>query len=179
MEWQPIETAPKDGTPILGFADGKQAIVEWLEYWKLCVWGSFADDGKWWPTHWMPLPPPPGECMTDRELLELAAKAAGIVDAQWEEMRGWGETRYGYSEAMWSDSLYDSNGSGYWNPLTDDGDALRLAVRLGIDVMQRRTDPAEVWAQAPMQRTVIEPAGLDRESATRRAIVRAAAEMAK
>ena len=117
--------------------------------------------------------------MDDRTLLELAAKAAGIVDAQWHEMRGWGETRYGYSEAMWSDSLYDSNGSGYWNPLTDDGDALRLAVRLGIDVMQRRTDPAEVWAQAPMQRTVIEPAGLDRESATRRAIVRAAAEMAK
>ena len=100
--------------------------------------------------------------MTDRELLKLAAKAAGI-------------------EVCGSDLdnlLIDCNGDD-WNPLTDDGDALRLAVRLGIDVMQRRTDPAEVWAQAPMQRTVIEPAGLDRESATRRAIVRAAAEMAK
>ena len=99
--------------------------------------------------------------MTDRELLELAAKAAG-VDAR----------RLAHA---WPDRFDDEQ----WNPLTDDGDALRLAVRLGIDVMQRRTDPAEVWAQAPMQRTVIEPAGLDRESATRRAIVRAAAEMAK
>ena len=175
MEWQPIETAPKDGTPILGFADGKQAIVEWLEYWKLCVWGSFADDGKWWPTHWMPLPPPPGECMTDRELLELAAKAAGIVDAQWEEMRGWGETRYGYSEAMWSDSLYDSNGSGYWNPLTDDGDALRLAVRLHIDVCFGAN---YVIARGSVQNPTVNNAN-DPCAATRYAIVRAAAEMAK
>ena len=53
---------------------------------------------------------------SDRELLEMAAKAAGI------ETHG----------AMMADWL---NGhSSYWNPLTDDGDALRLAVKLGIDV---------------------------------------------
>ena len=62
-EWQPIETAPKDGTDVLVVADG---VVSEAEYW--------GDDRGWWlantaptdyidsqvwPTHWMPLPPPP------------------------------------------------------------------------------------------------------------------------
>jgi hypothetical protein len=56
--WQPIETAPKDGTPILcGFPDNFHAQH-----------GHFDDNtGKWGqlisfyyqPTHWMPLPAPP------------------------------------------------------------------------------------------------------------------------
>ena len=65
--WQPIDTAPKDETPILGFADGEIAVVEWYEedlapaggYWSLTVCGSFAESGEWWPTHWQPLPEPP------------------------------------------------------------------------------------------------------------------------
>jgi hypothetical protein len=49
--------------------------------------------------------------MTDRELLEMAAKAAGIPDGEWREGHGicppeWHE-RHRY----------------YWNPLEDDGDA--------------------------------------------------------
>jgi hypothetical protein len=65
MNWQPISTAPKDGTSILGrTTDGyKYPII------CQCVFG----DGEWWPdvwdspesgltiTHWMPLPPPPEE----------------------------------------------------------------------------------------------------------------------
>lgn len=61
-EWQPIETAPKDGTPILGFISsyyrnkGGQSVILWM-------------DGQWFdnlafatePTHWMPLPAPPKE----------------------------------------------------------------------------------------------------------------------
>ena len=47
--------------------------------------------------------------MTDRELLEAAAKAAGYVH---------------YHPG---DGFYQT-----WNPLTDDGDALRLAVKLGL-----------------------------------------------
>ena len=54
--------------------------------------------------------------MNDRELLELAAKAAGI-EVEWSDITG----------CFWSDG--DS-----WVPLTDDGDALRLAVKLGLCV---------------------------------------------
>ena len=61
---------------------------------------------------------------TDRELMELAAKAAGI-DAYWDE-------EY---QRMQMD-YHHKGGTNYeeWNPLTDDGDALRLAVKLNINV---------------------------------------------
>lgn len=57
--------------------------------------------------------------LSDRELLERAAKAAGIpLKLDFAE-------RFDY---YMSDSLM-------WNPLTNDGDALRLAVKLGIAVI--------------------------------------------
>lgn len=52
--------------------------------------------------------------MTDRELLELAAKAAGLIVITDAKDRG-----------LWMAGLEDE-----WNPLTDDGDALRMAVKL-------------------------------------------------
>lgn len=59
--WQPIETAPKDGSPILGYAKKEYTTIEWSigGYWTLCICGEHASDGEWWPTHWMPLPQPP------------------------------------------------------------------------------------------------------------------------
>ena len=56
--WQPIETAPRDGTNVLAF---------WSD-WGDCGVVRF-DRGEWWammhdvvtPTHWMPLPAPPGD----------------------------------------------------------------------------------------------------------------------
>ena len=57
--------------------------------------------------------------MNDKELLELAAKAAGI------ELFSWSEIANGYK----TDTPME-----YWNPLTDDGDALRLAVKLRIEI---------------------------------------------
>jgi hypothetical protein len=64
MEWQPIETAPRDGTHILGYADGEMAAVYCLptwydDGWSLSVSGKPASDSYFWPTHWMPLPKPP------------------------------------------------------------------------------------------------------------------------
>lgn len=61
-EWQPIETAPKDGTLILVFPFD---VVCWQITGDLGYW--FADrvseiDGDYleeYPTHWMPLPNPP------------------------------------------------------------------------------------------------------------------------
>lgn len=100
--------------------------------------------------------------MTDRELLERAAKAAGYKVA-WE----------GGCETGWM------AGSSWWNPLTDDGDALRLAVKLGfrIDI-----DRDRAWAAVIARgiHAILETNDdLDPYAATRRAIVRAAAEMAK
>jgi hypothetical protein len=70
-EWQPIATAPKDGTPIdlwisgsnRRFADCRFHRGMWQHWWMDCFgsgmdWQSL-DSHK--PTHWMPLPTPPTE----------------------------------------------------------------------------------------------------------------------
>lgn len=54
--WQPIQTAPKDGTEILLYAGGS-GIGQWddmLGWWSE---GNFMNN----PTHWMPLPTDPME----------------------------------------------------------------------------------------------------------------------
>lgn len=109
--------------------------------------------------------------MNDRELLEMAAKAAGIKKPVLQDMRGWGEARYGLSEA-----IYDEEREEYWNPLVEDGDALRLAVNLRLLVDNGPTLSTVVHEQ-------IDPVEIEHngnpEAATRIAIVRAAAEIGK
>lgn len=53
-EWQPIESAPKDG----------REILTWSEIMGMAVWPSTA---KWerHVTHWMPLPEPPEAAMEE------------------------------------------------------------------------------------------------------------------
>lgn len=55
--WLPIESAPKDGTPILtaeGFGHQRSVTLNrWKDYGDLSMW-DFGD-----PTHWRPLPAPP------------------------------------------------------------------------------------------------------------------------
>lgn len=64
-EWQPIETAPKDGTEILGVQQRRPTYPEEPpEYWYFLVkWrGKFFEDHEGFGsgvTHWMPRPEPP------------------------------------------------------------------------------------------------------------------------
>lgn len=69
-EWQPIDTAPKDGTAILvgRFTGNPQASHEGVcavDWWRSITDRSgFVGFGQFNPsyfpaTHWMPLPPPP------------------------------------------------------------------------------------------------------------------------
>lgn len=66
--WQPIESAPKDGTDILvcvthSLPDGWKT-VQWVDWTKGdTLWPHFQEriDIPFPPTHWMPLPAPPGE----------------------------------------------------------------------------------------------------------------------
>lgn len=119
--------------------------------------------------------------MTDREMLELAAKAIGCDGAKFEDGE-WLELRYGYKVAMWHHDLHD-----YWNPLESDADALRLAVKVGLDILRTERDVEAIAGlppYAPMERDVPVPSGIsllgdDPYAATRRAIVRAVAEIAK
>ena len=102
---------------------------------------------------------------TDRELLELAAKAAGVsffVD-------GLGRCMEMHANMMPCP----------WNPLTDDGDALRLAVKLRLRVFPQdkccyvEGCPESLLGEAGVSE--LEMYGHDSFAATRRAIVRAAA----
>lgn len=58
--WQPISTAPKDGTPLLIWTEGAHLIHL---FWKNDHWewlgGGRCPDGQYHMTHWMPLPEPP------------------------------------------------------------------------------------------------------------------------
>ena len=101
--------------------------------------------------------------MNDRELLEAAAKAAGI------------EIKYNY--------LGTQDARCPWNPLDDDGDALRLAVKLHLRVMPQEkctyveTNPDSLLSFPNVSE--LEMHGSNPYAATRRAIVRAAAEIGR
>ena len=96
--------------------------------------------------------------MTDREMLELAAKAAGI-----EHLSG----EYYVS----GPELWDIERKRWWRPLTNDGDALRLAVQLGFSV-----EPGRCWHSQYGPAFGEDVLG-GVMAATRRAIVRAAAQI--
>jgi len=112
--------------------------------------------------------------MDDRTLLELAAKAAGmnVVDTASPGLR------------ISSDGCCAGY---YWNPLTDDGDALRLAVKMritpdfnpnasyGVFTGYETVNSGKRGYHSP----ITEKFGDDDFAATRRAIVRRAAEIGK
>jgi hypothetical protein len=100
----------------------------------------------------------PERNMTDRELLEAAARAAGLK-------------LYEHRGAFFLHYVDERDSCGSWNPLTDDGDALRLACKLHINVFiyTDETSTASAGVVAKNWGSV--------EANTRRAIVGAAAAM--
>lgn len=114
--------------------------------------------------------------MSDRELLEWAAKAAG-VDGKWVDGQSLG----------W---FVASNGRP-WEPHLDDGDALRLAIACGLSIepypyysetkhsviVKQRRRGDQMREMNPTE--VVEVYGNDPAAATRLAIVRAAASIGK
>ena len=113
--------------------------------------------------------------MDDRELLKLAARSAGLMI--WE-----GRNTTGLHPAM------NALAAPKWNPLMDDGDAFRLAVKLGLPIKRDKWNSGVRYVSC--HRTwhcndslwYDEGVSLDdgdEFAATRRAIVRAAAEMAR
>lgn len=105
----------------------------------------------------------------DRELLELAAKAVGF--SSWDWLGGDGLM-----------NVYDAEGrQSAWNPLTNDGDALRLAVKLNIQITPGTYNKDEFTAfkAAGGEAHEFRHFQQDEYAATRRAIVRAAAEIGK
>jgi hypothetical protein len=127
--------------------------------------------------------------MTDKELLELAAKAAGWTGWQskhgcWNTLspegiarvccEGWPEYDRDTGEKLRVPTFADAIAEVNWNPLVDDGDALRLAVKLRLDVC---ISVCRVGGEDGWYNDLVEEIGL--EAATRLAIVRAAAEIGK
>jgi hypothetical protein len=106
--------------------------------------------------------------MTDRELLELAAKAAGWESWDWLE-----------DDAL---NVYAKDGRhDVFEPLTDDGDALRLAVKLRLIVAWDRWNDNDYVCIR--HRDLDEEIGIQidqsQEQTVRRAIVLAAAEIGR
>ena len=102
--------------------------------------------------------------MTDRELLELAAKAAGWESWDWLE-----------DDAL---NVYAKDGRhDVFEPLTDDGDALRLVVQLNMTLVTN-TRNKEYFVRCGMIERY-QAYGDDRQHALRKAIVSVAAEIGR
>ncbi len=102
--------------------------------------------------------------MTNIELLKSAANAISLDYIECGKLDGSGD-------------LIDRKNCQIWNPLTDDGDALRLAVRLNVHI-ELHDDLVRVWyANGECVELHFNPG--DKQGAARRAIVLAAVEIVK
>ncbi|MBK7024467.1 MAG: hypothetical protein IPH41_13515 [Sulfuritalea sp.] len=111
--------------------------------------------------------------MDDKTLLLKAARAAGYgLNARGQSLR---ETEMPNEPALWLTHAT------WWNPLTDSGQALDLAVTLEMDIGQMLTEGCVTVTGVAFDGEALAhdvPWGTDPTAATRRAIVLVAADMA-
>lgn len=108
--------------------------------------------------------------ITDRELLELAAKATGMRALAY------------HGEGILIGVVERTNAPIFWNPLTDDGDALRLAVKLSMQLGSNADSDIAGASWVEYKGGMVycsEPHKGDAGKATRRAIVKCAATVGK
>lgn len=102
MNWQPIETAPRDGTEILIYVDVATVPVVHIAWYRskdewensgqyCCGWDILQEWEGWWsytensvsqskledykhPTHWMPLPNAPSHDLLDDPNVKITSK---------------------------------------------------------------------------------------------------------
>lgn len=111
--------------------------------------------------------------MNDRELLELAAKAAGIDVVRKSESAQDGNPRDREFFILSETRLW--NRQTEWNPLANDGDALRLAGQLQFDLVLGHAGATVLVGKKIKAQELCHPDSGGNYEATRRAIVRAAA----
>jgi hypothetical protein len=132
--------------------------VEWTgDQWE----PSDDDDASGFPLR------PRGEGIADADL-ELLTLAARAIGAQAEPVDGedWVNLYFADGKIIYA-----------WNSLRHSSDAFELAADLDIDVLQS-TAYREAQAVAPLRRVISESWGADKNASTRRAVTRAAAEIA-
>jgi hypothetical protein len=108
--------------------------------------------------------------VTNRELISEAAKAIGIE-------LDWGIPAKSSTPWMITGEGEDRGPSCPWNPIEDDGDALRLAISLDMSITPNKPEQSTTVSCSGMQRRVFWSGG--EMIATRLAIVRLAAEVAQ
>ena len=112
--------------------------------------------------------------LTDKELIELAAKAAGL-EGEWQRDTSFVQERYCFEISYINQGMMTGV---EWNPLREDGDALQLAVKLQLEIRPGlgATSVSNVCYKDPLSFVWYDG---DPYKATRRAIVMAAAKIAK
>ena len=118
---------------------------------------------------------------SDRELLELAAKAAGYTTNH-----PWNAERLKFNPPVDALVVQDANGLVHtaWDPLDDSGAAMNLAVDLDLAIVPYPIYNKQKHSVLVQKKNLDEPRfekmelhGDDPRAATRRAIVRAAASI--
>ncbi len=65
--WQPIATAPKDGTPIYAGRVGEARLTFYSQRSQAWCRLGTQQETQWEPTHWQPLPTPPADGEENRD----------------------------------------------------------------------------------------------------------------